>query len=283
MARFRPELRRRLFLLAYALGVAVAILLVPARVTAPARIVFTQAIGPVEHVTFNAAGDAAATAGTLRDAFMRQEQARQLEQELERLRNERLFLRELVLERQRRLRSFEQLKVEGFAFHALSVPVTAYDSSPMHQSITIAAGTRQGVREGLAVCATGAVVGKVIEAGPWRSRARLVTDAASLLSCRVQRTRDLCVLQGTGGVHCSVDWLDRDAAVQQGDVLVTAPMDELVSQRPLIPAGLPVASVTLAEPGGTDPLFQRVTAAPLVNVRRLEVVEVVVPAEGEAP
>jgi cell shape-determining protein MreC len=60
-------------------------------------------------------------------------------------------------------------------------------------------------------------------------------------------------------------------------------MDELVSQRPLIPAGLPVASVTLAEPGGTDPLFQRVTAAPLVNVRRLEVVEVVVPAEGEAP
>ena len=172
--------------------------------------------------------------------------------------------------------------MEGFAARVLSAPVTAYDSSPMHQSITIAGGMREGVREGLAVCAAGAIVGKISEVGLWRSRVRLLTDAASSLPCRVQRTRDLCVLQGTGGGTCSVDWLDRYAGVQRGDVLVSAPVDELISRKPLIPAGLPVATVTLAEPGRAEPMFKHVTASPLVNVRRLEVVEVVVPAQGQA-
>ena len=76
MARFRPELRRRLLAVACTVSVAVAILFLPARVTAPARVVFTQAAGPAEAVVFNAAGGAAATAGTLRDALLSQDRAR---------------------------------------------------------------------------------------------------------------------------------------------------------------------------------------------------------------
>ena len=66
-------------------------------------------------------------------------------------------------------------------------------------------------------------------------------------------------------------------AAEVGDVLVTAPLDELVSQRPLIPAGLLAGTVTQVERNPTEPFFLRVTAAPRVNLQRLEVVEVIIP------
>jgi len=282
MARVRAKLRRRLLLLAYTLGIALGMLLLPARLTAPARIVFTQALGPAEQLLFNAAGDAAAGAGTLRDALLASERSRALEQQVRRLRNERLVLREMLLDRQRRIESFERLRLAGARFRALSTQVTAYDARPMRRSICIAAGSRDGVRAGLAVCSAGAVVGQVVEVGPWYSRVRLITDAGSALPCRVQRTRELCILQGTGGVNCAVQWLSRDAQVRAGDVLVSAPMDRLLSARPLVPPGLPVAEVTLAEPGRDNPLFKHVRAAPLVNLRRLEAVEVVMPVEARS-
>jgi len=277
MAKPSRNLRQKLLRFAYVLAAALFIVLLPARVTAPARIMFTQAVGPAEQVAFNAAGQAAAATGTLRDAFLGQERSRALEREVQRLRNQSVVLKEVLLDRESRISSFEQLKVEGFAFSALSAPVTAYDSSTMRHSITVAVGSRHGVREGLAVCALGALVGEVSEAGPWYSRVRLITDPASCLACRVQRTRRLCVVQGTGGVNCTVEWLDRDADVRPGDVLITAPTDEALSQRPLVPPGLPVATVVLADRERADPMFKHVSAAPRVNVRRLEVVEIVIP------
>jgi len=275
--RISSGLRGQLVFFAYVLGVALVVCLLPARFTAPARVVFTEVVGPVEGVTFHAAGDTIATAGTLRDAFLGQERSRLTEREFESLQNRCHLLEDKLREWQRRLSSYEQLRIKGFSFRAVSAVVTAYDTSPMHRGITIAAGTRAGLREGVAVTAMGAVVGTVSEVGPWRSRVRLITDAVSVLPCRVQRTRDLCVMRGTGGVTCVVQWIERGREVRRGDVLVTSPVDDVVGERPIVPPGLPVATVVHVERPGAEPLFQRVTAAPRIEPSRLEVVEVIIP------
>jgi len=279
VAKWTPDARRRAMFAAYVLGLALLVLLLPARTTAPARIVFTEAAGPAEGVVFRTAGDAAAATGTLRDAFLAQEKERLREQDVNRLLNDHARLKESLREQTQRLHSIEQLQVAESRFRTLSAEVTSYDTSAMRHSVTVAAGDRDGVRQGLAVLAQGAVVGKVCEVGPWRSRVRLLTDPASLLACRVHRTRNLCVLRGTGGAYCSVDWLDKDALVGVGDVLVTAAVAPGLSGPQLVPAGLPVAALVGVERGRSDPMFLWVRAAPRVNVRRLEAVEVMIPLE----
>jgi len=282
VAKLAPSVRRRLVFFAYVLGAALIVLLLPARLTAPVRILFVEVAGPGEGAAFAGAGNTLSATGTLRDAFLSEERERLDRQQVRRLLNDYEHIRERLHDQERRLRSFEQLDVAEFRFRAVSASVTAYDTSPMRQSVTIAAGTRDGVRQGMAAVADGALVGTVSEAGPWRSRIRLITDAASLLSCRVSRTRGLCVLRGTGTVHCTVEWLDRDAPARLGDVLVTAPIRSGASGAPLIPGGLPVAWIMALEEGRSDPLFLWVKAAPRVNVRRLEVVEVIVPVGNAA-
>jgi len=277
MARLTRQLRARLTLVGYFLGAAVLLFLMPARLTAPARTVFTQAAGPIEALAYGAGGDAVAAATTLREALLDRERDRLLAREVLRLRNENAELRE-ALRRERMRSRGTGISLSG-PFKAIGASVTSYDSSPMRRSITIAAGTRKGVRKGVAVVAMGAVVGTVVEAGQWLSRVRLITDAESLAPCRVSRTRDVCVLKGTGGPVCRVELIQKDASVKPGDVLVTAPQEELLERRPLMPPGLPVATILRVEPSRTDPLFLEVKAAPRVNVERLEVVEVIVPVE----
>ncbi len=283
MARLKAKTRQRLRTIAYVLVVSVLILLMPARLTAPARILFTQAVGSVEDLAFQTAGDTLAATGTLRDAILSQERDRRLRRDLVRLLNERGARKERIRALELRLRSIGALRVEEFPCRPVSARVTAYDSSPMHRSITIGVGTRHGVRQGLIVCSAGAVIGQVIEAGPWFSRVRLITDSASSLPCRVSRTRNRCILQGAAGPSCSVEWVDRDADVRAGDVLVTAPVDHVLSQPPLVPAGLPVATVKGVKRSPMNPLFLDVTAAPRVNLARLEMVEVIVPGGPEDP
>jgi len=285
MAKFASETRSSFKLVAHVLGVALIILVLPARLTAPARTIFTQAVGPAEEITFNVAGDALAATGTFRDALLNRERDRARDAACERLRNTAVAWKEQALQLQQRLDSFEKLQalpagaqaLHGFPFRALSVPVTAYDSSGARRSITIAAGRGDGVRAGQAVTASGALVGIVTEVGPWRSRVRLITDAAAAIPCRVQRTREMCVLQGTGAPQCRADWIRREMSVQVGDALVTAVPEGSLTAPPLAPAGLPVAAVVRVESGRKEPLFQEVAALPLADASRLEVVEVLVP------
>lgn len=282
-----PELRKRLIVAAYAMGVALLILLLPASFTAPARLVFTEGVGPAQDLVFQSAGDALATTGTLRDAFLAEEKARALQRRLERLRNRNVRLKEMVLDRQRRLREYTRLELSGPSFRVISARVTGYDSTAARRSIVVRAGTTDGVREGFAVTAAGALVGTVSRAGPWHSRVKLITDVQSRVACRVQRTRSLCVLRGTGAPNCTVEWVRRDAKLAKGDLLVTSPVADVLSKPPILPAGLPAASIVRADPGRTQPLFQDVSARPCVDPSRLEMVQLIAPvtdrtgAEGE--
>ena len=277
MRKLDERTRRTLVSAAYALGVAVVIFLLPARLTTPLRTVFTETLGPIDEASFNLAGDALAASGTFREAVLNRERCRLAEREILKLRIENAQLDETGRSLFIRLVNIRDLQVKGFSSKLVSANVNAYDAGGTRHSIVIGAGTRDGVRVGQVVCALGAVIGTVMEAGPWRSKVRLLTDPGTRLPCRVSSTREPCLLEGDGTANCTVRWIDRDSKVARDDVLVTAPVDDVLGERPVIPPGLPVATVQRVKRGGPDALFLDVSARPSVDVRRLEAVEVVVP------
>lgn len=256
------------------------LLFLPASFTAPLRVVFLEALGPVQRVAFEASGDAAATAGTLSEMFLEQERQRALDGAVTKLRNELAEARRRLASQKQRLDSIREVRAEELSCEVLSAPVTAYDSVPLQCSVTVGAGRTDGVREGQAVCALGALVGRVQQAGPWRSRVRLITDPGSQITCRVGASRTVCVLQGTGGKKLKLDWVDRHTQVKPDDPVVTARLEHVGDGPPRMPAGLPVATVVSVEHGRKNPLILAVEAEPLVPTDRLEWVEVLVPRGG---
>jgi rod shape-determining protein MreC len=253
------------------------LLVLPSRFTAPARVLFNEAAGPVETGVFQQGGRALSASGTLADMFLQKDRERALSGEVERLRNENAALTDEARRLRDGLRSVEKLSLKGSAFRAVRAPVSSYDASAMRRSITVRAGSNDGVARGLAVTAGGAFVGVVNEVGASECRVRLITDPASGVPCRVSRTRSLCILQGTGGEECRAEWLDRDSFVEQGDLLVTTTLRVHERSGLQIPEGLPAASVLKVRPGDMHPLFLSVEAAPRVNLNRLEAVEILIP------
>ncbi len=276
MATRTRHIWRRLRLLIVLTVLAAFLLLLPARFTAPMRVLFSEAAGPVETALYQGTGRALAATGTLTEMFLGEERERALAREVVRLRNENAALRD---ERRRlagALAGARDLSVLGLRVEAVRAPVSSYDASATRRSIGVRAGTRHGVRPQMAVAAHGALVGVVTEAGPFQSRVRLITDPASALPCRAGRSRRLCILQGTGGAECMVDWLDRDSFVEVGDVLVTASL-EAAPGTAALPDGVPAATVTAVERDPMRPLFLSVRAAPRVDLERLEAVEILIP------
>lgn len=276
-----PGTMGRIRLIVLLLILPLVLCLLPARVTSPLRVVFLEAIGPLQGAAFEGAGDVAATGGTLSEMFLAEERKRALGTAVSKLRNDLVSARQEVKALKERLKSVQNLEAKGLSYEKLSARVTAYDSVSMQRSVTVAAGRTDGLREGQAVCALGALVGRVQEVGPWHSRVRLITDPGSRIACRLSSTRAICVALGTGGRSLEIDWLDRHSEVKPGDTLVTASLTQIGEGPAMMPPNLPVANVTEVQRSAQDPLLLSVHASPRVPTERLEWVEIMIPSGGK--
>lgn len=258
-------------------AVAAFLLLMPSRFTSPARVLFSETTGLLQTGVLQGTGELLAVSGTLTELFVKKDRERALTREVVRLRNANAALADKARRQKLQLESIARLNVKTSPIRALQARVSSYDASAMRRSITVRAGSTDGVGRGMAVAADGALVGIVQEVGLWQCRVRLITDPASAVPCRLSGTRTLCILQGTGGENCVVDWIDRDAFVEQGDTLVTASLTVNPRSELHIPDGLPAATVLQVQRDAMRPLFYAVKAAPRVNLNRLEGVEILIP------
>lgn len=277
MKMFKLKIPRSIIIASYTIAICLCVLLLPASFTVPFRTVFTQTLAPLEEVVFNASGDALAAAGTLRDSFLRQDNYRNLHREYVHLQNNLALAREKLTEYRQKLSSISKLNIEATNMYPASARIIAYDTVSSRASITLNAGEKDGVRRGMAVSSLGALIGTVEETGRWASRVRLITDPGSSLPCRVQRTRDLCILTGIGDNKCSVEWIGREASVKVGDLIVTSPLAPDSSTETTMPSGMPVARIVEVGADKSMPLFKHITARPLVDVSRLEYAEILIP------
>ena len=129
--------------------------------------------------------------------------------------------------------------------------------------LTVDAGSARGVRQrDVAVTAAG-VVGQVVAVTADSARVLPVTEPASAVAVRVQRSRESGILKGSGAWRCEVRYLDPQADVRPGDVIITSGLGGI------FPAGLRVGAVTKVRKDRDAP-GKVAEVRPWAEVRKIE-------------
>lgn len=166
------------------------------------------------------------------------------------------------------------LRVAGLGQYRI-VPAQVIAVGPAQDfawTVTLDAGSRDGVEEDMTVINGEGLVGRVVAVDPFTSTVVLVVDASTSVGARVAGSDEIGILSGTG-TQDSLEFqlLDPLAELEAGQALVTFGSK---SGRPYAP-GIPIG--TVASVTGTGGSLTRVaTVTPFVNISRLNIVGVVV-------
>lgn len=110
----------------------------------------------------------------------------------------------------------------------------------------ISAGRAHGVQVGQPVLTDAGLLGRVTAVGARSARVLLVSDAASRVPVRIERTGTPAILAGLGAGRSALNYVDGSetaGGVRAGDRLVTS------GEGGLFPPGVPVAQVLPSPPG----------------------------------
>ena len=165
----------------------------------------------------------------------------------------------------KRLRALVQLPVDA-SWRPLGARVLAGRMGPnaVLDSITISRGYTTGGRPGTPLVTHLGLVGRVLRASAHTATALLLTDPGSRIAVFSQNSRALGILAGQGtGRRLEVNFVQRDANVKQGEVLITSGLDGKY------PKGIPVARVLSVAPSDYTQ-FMAIYAEPLVDLQHLE-------------
>lgn len=271
--------RQRLWLRFAAAFAAVFLLLtLPARFTAPYRVVLSSSLQPVRRGVFSASGDFHGLAGAFSFGIRLADRNRALETRVLELQDAVLGLQEQLRQKELERGGPQHAPAAVPGFRPVMAHVLGYDASPMRRAVQIDAGEDGGLRRGLGASFAGAVVGIVGDLSGTEGRVLLLTDPSVKVPCRLQRTRIPCIAAGNGSDEIDLLWVKRESDVAPGDLVVTSRLAvKELDLRSLVPDGLPLGTVVSCEPSKTGPLLMRVRVQPLVRLDRLERVEVLVP------
>jgi len=195
------------------------------------------------------------------------------------LRGDNRRLRDEVIDLERRLVEAESLEnrvaeleailgleppaeLESIVAQVLAVGVSEFDHSRV-----IDRGRSDGITVDMPVVDEGGLVGRVVSVTADVARVRLITDPSIRVAVRIERTGETGVLTGRGSAPMVLEMFNTDAAVVEGDTLITADGR--------FPAGIPVARVL--EPARSEVGFSlRTIAEPTAEVTRIDFVRVLV-------
>lgn len=146
-------------------------------------------------------------------------------------------------------------------------------------TVTIDAGSRDGVDVDMSVVSGSGLVGRTISVTPTTATILLVVDATSSVGGRLAGTSQIGIVSGSGRQDAlQMQLLDPLAIVEIGDVVVSFGSE---GDRPYAP-GIPIG--TVQEMRGTEgQLTRSAVVQPYVDVSRLDIVGVIVRVEQRAP
>jgi len=151
----------------------------------------------------------------------------------------------------------------------LVTEVYGRDPSKWFSSVSIAAGSEQGVEPDAAVVCQAGLVGRVLSVGKDVSTVLLLTDPESGVGAVVQRSRDLGVVLGGGDPRAlTARFFSKDADVKVGDLIVTSGISSKFPEGLLIGE---VVAVRVPQPG----LVKEAIVKPSVDFEHLEEVMVI--------
>lgn len=151
-------------------------------------------------------------------------------------------------------------------FERVTASVIGRDTSPVFQSIIVDKGTDDGVVPGMPVESPGGLVGQVYRASPQAAQILLLTDNISSIAARLSASRATGMVFGNGtGGPLTMDWIDQEAQVEVGDVVLTSGLGGQ------FPQDLVIGRVVEVERSEAE-LFQRATVQPAVDFNALEMI-----------
>lgn len=189
----------------------------------------------------------------------------------------RLMLYEAMEQENARLSELLDYTSANDNFYFLSAPVSAKSIDPYVDTITIRAGSRNGVSEQMAVVNGQGIVGRVIEVGATYSKVRTMQNEDMRISVMVERTRDEGMLGGLvieegAVVGLKLYFLPKDADIKVGDTIVTSGLGGI------FPKGLYVGKVFQLAAEDNEAYDACVKSE--VDFQHLEEVLVVLESEG---
>ena len=215
------------------------------------------------------------------------EENRRLEAEVARLRaQERTYAD--VLAENRRLRGALGM-ARRCGCRTVGASVVASSGSNFQLSVTVDAGSRQGVAPDMAVVDADGLVGRVTQVTTDYATVLLVTDPASGVAAtlapgpawgtarRPPRVKAPGIVKGSGEQFLSFQPVRAGTPVRRGDPVLTQ-----AYQGGVFPAGLPIGVVERVDPAGAATLVPRVAVRPYAALGTLDEIAVVVepPARG---
>jgi rod shape-determining protein MreC len=231
--------------------------------------------GPIENGAAAVVHPIGDTVGALADAPGAQRRADRVEKENQRLREQ---LRAAQLDGDRAGQLDRLLGAAGLGGYKIVAARVISAGQGFEDTVTLDVGSTSGVRANMTVMTGDGLVGRVARVGPSSATVQLATDAASSVGGRLEASKEIGIVQGTGrrrvgggGTPLRFQLLDSSAALQPGQRIVTFGSQ---SERPYVP-GVPIGAVQRVEqtPGS---LTRTAYVTPFVHFSRLDVVGVVV-------
>jgi rod shape-determining protein MreC len=197
--------------------------------------------------------------------------------EIDRLRRENASLRLQAAagedDRRRAHELDDLLRTAGLGrYRVVPARVVAVSAGPDGvRSVTVDAGSRDGVRVDMTVLSGDGLVGRVRRVGPLTADVLLLTDPGFSVGVRLEATGRIGVVRGAGERPMRLELLDSQTSVSSGARLVTLGS---VGDRPFVP-GVPVGEVLdVRQSPGT--LTRAGTVRPFVSPAELDLVGIVV-------
>ena len=150
----------------------------------------------------------------------------------------------------------------------VAAAVIQYDTSPFLHYVVINRGSDDGIRRGMPIVTDQGLVGQVSSVTAGAARVQLITDPASAVNVRLQKTGENAVLRGTLTSDLVVEMIPQSANIQTGDLVVTSSLGGNY------PPNLVVGQLTNVRKRDFD-LFQSANLQPAVDFKSLEIVLVI--------
>lgn len=160
--------------------------------------------------------------------------------------------------------------------------VIAAAASPDFRTVTIDKGTRDGLRQDLAIISPEGVVGRLILPSARASKVQLLIDRNAAAGALVERSRAQGIVVGTGTDRLRLDYVPSSADVRVGDRVVTSGIEGIypaAEHEGEYPKGFVIGQI---ESVGNGPTGRTIIVRPAVGFSALESVLVVLPP-SDAP
>lgn len=161
--------------------------------------------------------------------------------------------------------------LEERSYQAVTARITSRSTESISQTITINAGTAQGLQKGFPVIIeNGILIGTINTASDFSSEVLLLTSFASQVNSFVQNeSQSPGIIKGEHNLSLYMDFIPQLDAIAPGQSVLTSGID------PHIPKGLVIGQIqeVINEPGS---LFQKAIVEPFFDSSELSIVSIIV-------